>query len=121
MFKHPIVHVDIPAGDPAAAAQFYGEIFGWKIQNHPEMNYATFESQERSGGGFAPLSADLPVGAILVHIQTDDIERDLARIADRGGKILMHKTDIPGVGWYGLFQDPTGNKLSLFTPLPDHS
>jgi predicted enzyme related to lactoylglutathione lyase len=27
----------------------------------------------------------------------------------------MPKTEIPGIGWWGMFTDPTGNKIGLFT------
>jgi predicted enzyme related to lactoylglutathione lyase len=37
-----------------------------------------------------------------------------------GGTIVRSKTDIPGTGWFGLFKDPTGNVLALYTSLnPD--
>jgi len=32
-----------------------------------------------------------------------------------GGKILRSKTEIPGIGWFGIFKDPTGNSIALFT------
>jgi predicted enzyme related to lactoylglutathione lyase len=32
-----------------------------------------------------------------------------------GGKILTPRSEIPGMGWYGLFSDPTGNLVGLFT------
>jgi predicted enzyme related to lactoylglutathione lyase len=28
------------------------------------------------------------------------------------------KTEIPGMGWYAIFSDPTGNRIGLFTGRP---
>ena len=32
MSKHPIVHIEFSANDRKAAAQFYQDVFGWKIK-----------------------------------------------------------------------------------------
>jgi uncharacterized protein len=34
-----------------------------------------------------------------------------------GGKILMPKTEIPHVGWWAAFADPTGNRIALYTSM----
>jgi predicted enzyme related to lactoylglutathione lyase len=28
---------------------------------------------------------------------------------------VVPKTEIPGIGWFGVFTDPTGNKVGLYT------
>jgi len=107
MSNHPIVHVEFSADDPKAAGKFYAELFGWKTESMPEMNYVTFEAEGGPGGGFNPLSE--PVKA------TDDIEASLAKAESLGGKTLVPKTEISKIGWFGMFVDPTGNKVGLFT------
>jgi predicted enzyme related to lactoylglutathione lyase len=39
MSKRNIVHIEIPAADTTAAAQFYQTIFGWKTTRDEAMNY----------------------------------------------------------------------------------
>ena len=46
---------------------------------------------------------------------TDDIDASLAKAESLGGKTVIPKTEIPGVGWFGFFSDPTGNVVSLYT------
>ena len=59
-------------------------------------------------------------GDIMLHVDSDDIEADLEKIEALGGQIISHKTEIPGIGWYAMFKDPTGNTLSLYTSMnPD--
>ena len=31
-------HVEIPAADPMKAQRFYGEVFGWKFTEIPQMD-----------------------------------------------------------------------------------
>jgi predicted enzyme related to lactoylglutathione lyase len=114
MSKHPIVHIEFSANDREAAAQFYNEIFGWEIQHMPEMNYSSFMCDDKLGGGFNPVTEQAPAGTVLVYIQVDDFEATLAEIETRGGKTIMPKTEIPTVGWFAVFADPTGNQVALY-------
>ena len=120
MSKRNVVHVEIPAQNVEAAGKFYQELFGWKIQHMPEMNYTMWEDGSGSGGGFPEVSAENPAGQVLVYIDSDDIEADLKKVEQLGGKVLHPKMEIPQTGWFGVFQDPTGNVLALYTSMnPD--
>ena len=118
MSKRNIVHVEIPAANVEGAGKFYQDLFGWKIQPMPEMNYTMWEAGDGDEyGGFPQVSADNPAGQVLVYIDSDDIEADLKKVEKLGGKVLHAKAEIPGTGWFGIFQDPTGNVLALYTSM----
>jgi hypothetical protein len=120
MSKRNVVHVEIPAIDVKAAAKFYQELFGWKIEDVPEMNYTMWADGSGSGGGFTEVSGENPGGRVLVYIDSDDIEADLKKVEALGGKVVHQKTEIPQTGWFGVLQDPTGNHLALYTSMsPD--
>lgn len=121
MSKHPIVHIEFSASDPDAAAKFYAELFGWKTEAMPEMNYITFEAEGGPGGGFNPLGEQVKAGDVFVYVYTDDIKASLAKAESLGGKTIVPKTEIPNVGWFGFFVDPTGNKVGLFTGMGEQS
>ena len=74
-----------------------------------------WEDGSGSGGGFPQVSDENPAGQVLVYIDSDDIEADLKNVEKLGGKVKHPKTEIPGQGWFGIFQDPTGNVLALYT------
>jgi uncharacterized protein len=74
-----------------------------------------WEASDGSGGGFALVSEDNPAEKVLIYIDSSDIEADLKNAEKLGGKIIRQKTEIPGMGWYGIFQDPNGNTLGLFS------
>ena len=118
MSKRNIVHVEIPAVNTNEAGEFYRELFGWKITPMPEMNYTMWEAGDGDEyGGFPKVSAENPAGQVLVYIASDDIDEDLEKVVEMSGKVLHEKAEIPGMGWYGVFQDPTGNVLALYTSM----
>ena len=118
MSRHPIVHVEFSANDREAAGKFYHDLFGWEIQHMPEMNYATFTTGQQSvGGGLNPVTDSYPAGTVMVYVQTDDIDDTLKRAEALGGKVLVPRSEIPGVGWFAFFCDPTGNRVALMEPL----
>ncbi|MDP1714391.1 MAG: VOC family protein [Anaerolineales bacterium] len=120
MSKRNVVHIEIPAANVEGAGKFYADLFGWKIQSMPEMNYTMWEAGDGTGGGFPGVSEESPAGQVLVYIDSDDIEADLKKVEKLGGKILRPKSEIPQMGWFGIFQDPTGNVLALYTSMrPD--
>lgn len=115
MSKRNVVHIEIPAANVGASRTFYESLFGWKMQHAPEFDYTMWEDGGGYGGGFNKVSDENPVGQVLVYIDSDDIEADLDQIEKLGGLVVRPKTEIPGTGWFGLFQDPTGNTLALYT------
>ena len=117
MSKRNVVHVEIPAANLEAAGKFYESLFGGKLQHIPEVKYTLWEAGDGSGGGFPEVSAENPAGQVLVYIDSEDIEADLKRVEKLGGKVLHQKAEIPGTGWFGVFQDPTGNALALYTSM----
>jgi predicted enzyme related to lactoylglutathione lyase len=116
MTKRNIVHIEIPSRSHEEAGKFYGELFGWKMTPMPEMNYMLWEPAEGPGGGFTSLS-ETKVGEVLIYVDSDDIEADLKKAKSLGAKMVAPKTEIPGIGWFGVFEDLTGNKIALYTSM----
>jgi predicted enzyme related to lactoylglutathione lyase len=117
MTKRNIVHVEIPAADVEKVGEFYKSLFGWEIQPIPEMNYTMWDAGDGSAGGFPEVSDEYPAGKVLIYINSDDIEADLKKAIELGGKIVREKAEIPNTGWYGMFKDPTGNTIALYTSM----
>src|ERR1700680_3930715 len=115
---HPIVHIDIPAGDLETAPAFYRDVFGWELNTFmPE--YPMFSAEGGPGGGLvtagAPGAGSL--GGILLYLNTSDIDASLREVESHGGSTITPKTEIEGGhGSFAVFTDPSGNKLGLYTP-----
>ncbi|MCH7588571.1 MAG: VOC family protein [Chloroflexi bacterium] len=118
MSKHPIAHIEFSSNDPKESGKFYADLFCWKIEENEEMKYVSFETETDRGGGFNDTSDEnTNPGDILPYVGTDDIDASLARAEELGGKTLMPKMEIPTVGWFAVFSDPTGNKVGLYTSM----
>jgi predicted enzyme related to lactoylglutathione lyase len=117
MIKRNIVHIEIPSTNSKASGVFYEKLFGWHIEHDEKMNYTMFDPHEGPGGGF---TSEMKVGEVLIHVNSEDIEADLQQAVKLGGAIVSEKSEIPGIGWWGVFKDPTGNSIALYTALhPD--
>ncbi len=113
MAARKILHVEIPAADKEAAAQFYEQVFGWEYETMTDpVPYTVFRTGNL-GGGFVDLERVKP-GDVLVYIDSSDIDEDLARIQAAGGQTVAPKMEVPGIGWLAIFTDPTGNRLALW-------
>src|SRR6185312_15700232 len=112
MSSHPVVHIDIPASDPRAAGKFYADTFGWNIHTDDAFSYTMFQVEGGPGGGFVNLGdmhgLAVKPGDVLLYANTDDIDASLVKITALGGKVLLGKSEIPGVGWWAAFSDPSG-------------
>jgi predicted enzyme related to lactoylglutathione lyase len=120
MSDHKIVHIEFAAKDPKTTAKFYGDIFGWDIQEVPEMNYIMFDFGDGTGGGFPEVDGEvMNPGDVVVYISTEDIPGTLAKIEGAGGKTLLGETEIPGMGWYAFFEDPGGVRAALYKSMSE--
>ncbi len=119
MQVNPIVHLDIPAKDPAATSKFYADLCGWQIQVDEPSQYHMFSAQGGPGGGF-PLAdgTNYKTDEIIPYVGTDDIDAFLKKVEQVGGKLLGPKVDMPGIGAYAFFSDPSGNRMGVYMATP---
>lgn len=116
---HPIVHIEIPVNDIDTGGGFYAELFGWETQPYPELSYMTFATGDGPGGGFTRVDGEMArQGEVLIYVYTDDIPATLAKAESLGATTITPKTEIPGMGWFGVFRDPAGNRIALHTAQP---
>lgn len=118
MAAYPIVHLEIAAKDPAAASKFYADLCGWQIEHDPRFDYYQFAAEGGPGGGFVKPDDTYKVGDTIPYVGVPDIDAFLVRVKELGGKVLLPKTEIAGIGWYAFFADPTGNRLGAYAVNP---
>lgn len=79
------------------------------------MGYTTFSAAPGPGGGIADIDGDnIKAGQLLVHVGTDDVDASLRRAVELGGAIVVPRAGIPGIGWFGVFADPAGNRIAVY-------
>jgi uncharacterized protein len=112
----PVVHWEFWSEDPGKIAEFYEKVFGWNTRGLPNMDYRLVETGGKAGinGGIMKPKAGPWPGKLAFYIDVDDIDEFNQRIRAAGGRILVEKTSVPGVGELSLFEDPEGRVLGLW-------
>ena len=109
-----LTHFDIHASDVERAKRFYERIFDWKFGTYSgaEEFYQVRASDGEVIGAVQSRKYNAHSKDILgfeCSIAVDDVEETTRRVEEAGGKTLMSKTAIPGVGWIAKFTDTEGN------------
>jgi predicted enzyme related to lactoylglutathione lyase len=117
-----VVHFDIYADDPERAVKFYTEVFGWKVTKwEGPMEYWLVmtgpEDKPGINGGIG--KREDPADRTINTIDVPSVDDFAAKITGAGGKVLVPKMAIPGVGWFALCLDTEGNKFGLMKDDPN--
>src|SRR3989442_12547183 len=101
-----VVHVEIHSNAPEKTKAFLKDVFDWKFQDVPEMNYSMFEPPSAPGGGLQK-AENLPAGG-PAYILPKEIDGTVNRIPSSGGSSGTPKTAISGMSFIAAFLEPTG-------------
>ncbi|MEN6548300.1 MAG: VOC family protein [Armatimonadia bacterium] len=115
-----VVHFEIPSANPEQAADFYRKAFGWEITKwEGQMEYWLVRTgpKEEMGidGGIMRKSDNY---GVRNTVAVDDIDEALRKVEQAGGKIVMPRGTVEGVGELSLCEDPDGNAVGIIQPLP---
>jgi predicted enzyme related to lactoylglutathione lyase len=105
-----VIRFEISADQPERAVKFYSQVFGWQIQKwEGPMDYWLVYTGEGPGidGGLA--KRESPSATTINTIGVPSVDEYLAKIEKSGGKVVMPKVALPGVGWFARCQDTEGN------------
>jgi len=120
---HTIVHFEIPADDAEKLRKFYIELFGWKIEKMPgPMEYWTIETVPvddkgmpiRPGVNGGMMKRQHPEHKPVNYIAVESVDKYSKKIEELGGKIIVPKQEVPGIGWWAFALDPEGNSFAIF-------
>ena len=112
-----VTHFEIYAGDLNGLAQFYRDLFDWKIENAPGVDYFRIQTglDERHGIAGGLLNRPIPGPRSWVHyVHVDSIDETIERVEKLGGKLVYPKTAVPKAAWYAVVEDPDGNIFSVY-------
>ncbi|HSL22730.1 MAG TPA: VOC family protein [Vicinamibacterales bacterium] len=112
----PVVHWELWSKDPKRVGDFYRKVFGWDIQHLPELDYHMVQTGGEggiNGGIMKPQEGPWP-GNMAFYIAVDDLDACARQITDAGGKIIVAKQEVPGMGSFSLFSDPDGRVMGIW-------
>ncbi len=108
----PVVHWEFWSEEPDRISRFYQQVFDWKIQPMAEIDY-TLVDTGGSGGILKPKRGPWPA-RLTFYIDVNDLDAYVRKIKQAGGKILVERQEVTGVGQFSLFEDPDGRVLGMW-------
>jgi len=112
-----VVHFEIPVDEPERGTKFYQNVFGWKITkwDGPEDYWMiTTGAKDEPGIDGAIVRRSLGPAAMTVNtIDVSSLDTFTRKVTDAGGKVVMPKTTIPGVGYLAYCADTEGNTFGM--------
>lgn len=106
--------------------KFYSELFDWKIEKLAGMEYysVTTVPMDEKGNMLRPgvngglYKKEQPQQQPVNYVYVESVEEYSKKVTDLGGKILVSKTEVPGMGWFAVAQDLEGNTFGIFETIP---
>ena len=124
-----IGYFEIPADNVDRAKHFYHSLLGWKIApvTAPAMDLGKMAAMEyhdiitgdakegtmNMGGLYRRQMGE----TIKSYVVVEDIDKVLAKVEKLGGKIVMPKEMIKGVGQVAIIRDTEGNGIGIWKPV----
>jgi predicted enzyme related to lactoylglutathione lyase len=117
---NPFVHVELNTTDVDKAKSFYSKLFSWKMEDMPMPggSYTMINVGEGTGGGLLKHPMPGAPSMWLAYVLVDDIAASTKQAKSLGAAVKKDVTEIPGVGWFSIIEDPTGAVLALWKPKP---
>lgn len=107
-----IVHFEIPAEDLQRAKSFYSKLFGWKIESMQGMDYMMIDTYGAPGGGM--MKRMHPDQQITDYIGVPSVDEYSAKVESLGGKIMVPKKAVPGMGYFVICMDTENNAFGIW-------
>ncbi len=121
----PVQHFEIYGDNPEKLASFYKEVFDWKFEAVPGMDYWTIKTVETdeknmptkpgaiNGGLMKRPMPDTP-RSFLNYVTVKSLEESLGILQRQGGKVIRSKTAVPKMGWFAVVADPEMNAFGIW-------
>jgi predicted enzyme related to lactoylglutathione lyase len=110
-----IGYVTFASPDTAAAAAFYGELFGWHTQPGPSGAEYAHIGNTKLPIGLSPGAAE---EGPVVYFRVDDLGSYTARVRELGGQVVSETAYDSGPN--AVCRDPQGRQFQLWQPAPGY-
>lgn len=113
------IHFEIPVENPDGAIAFYSKVLGWKFTKWDgPADYwliSTGDSKEPGIDGGLLRRRD-PAQPCVNTVGVPNLDETVKTVESNGGRCVVPKMPIPGVGWLAYCKDPEGNMFGLMQP-----
>ena len=112
-------HLELTTTDLTAAKKFYAKLFDWKLKDMPMgpgQTYTLLDTGAVPGGGMQNKPMPDAPTQWLAYVEVADVKKCIAKAEKAGAKIMVPFMDIGSNGSLGIFSDPQGVMLGVWTP-----
>lgn len=109
-----LVWNELQSPDLDASASFYGDLFGWSVEDMdtPQGRYLTILNQSAYNGGMRDLIPPSPP-SWLVYFAVEDLDGALVKLGELGGSALTETIDVQ-IAKLVVVMDPQGAVFALY-------
>src|SRR5215212_6948217 len=105
--------IDTSQPDPDAAVAFYGDLFGWELEDVMPPGAPGKYFTARIRGGDVAAIGSIPEGAPQMatwntYVWVESADETAAKVRDAGGSVVMEPFDVMDAGRMAVFADPGG-------------
>jgi len=112
---------ELHTSNPVKALAFYEKVLGFSHKSMDMGPGSTYYILSQGGVDRGGVTDHLTEGEAphwLPYVNVSDPDATVSRARKLGATIPMAPEDIPGVGRFGVLQDPTGAALAIMKPRP---
>ena len=116
-----IVHFEIPSDDIERSKKFYNELFGWNIEKFPGLSegmedwlISTVDGKGNKAVGGGMMKRQSPQQQVVNYFDVKSVQESSAKVEQLGGKVVVPKSPVPGMGYMAVCTDSENNGFGIF-------
>lgn len=115
-----VVHFEIPAADPDDAVAFYQKVFGWQISKWegPQDYWIIKTGEPEEAGIDGAITRKENLAATTNTVDVASVDESSQKVMEAGGKIVVPKMAVPGVGYMVYCADLDDNVFGMMQADP---
>ncbi len=110
---------DLMSSDPARAAEFYEQIFGWNLEGPANPEFGGYQNFTRNGkrvAGMVPPMGEGPANIWSVYLNTADAHATVAAAEAAGATVMVPPMAVGDLGSMMVVTDPAGAVIGFWQP-----
>ena len=109
-------HVEYASNDPAATRKFLESVLGFQFDVMEQMGGYGMRAGELgrgAGTGVRAIEKGEPTSTVA-YLTVENLETTMKAAEKAGAKVVVPKTEIPGMGWSSVLHAPGGVMVGLY-------
>lgn len=113
----PVMQWQMVTRNPDRLADFYGQLFGWKITTNNALGCRMVDTGAERGihGGIWPAPPEAN-SFVQLFVEVDDMADHVRRATELGARVIVPPQALPDGGQLAILHDPEGVPFGVLKP-----